>query len=202
MEENNLQNSLKSIAVFCASSDGIDSEIIETSKKLGSFLAKNDIRLIYGGSKRGLMGHVAAGVQENGGKVTGVIPEFLKIKEVVHTNLDELITTQDMHERKLTMHRLSEGFITLPGGFGTFEELFEIITWAQLGLHQKPIGLLNINGFYDDLIGMLRKMVDKGLLKKENFDLLIIAEPIEDLYEKMKFFKPLPTPKWITKNQT
>ena len=202
MEEQKTQNSLKSIAVFCASSDGKDSEIIETSKKLGAFLAKNNIRLVYGGSKLGLMGQVAAGVQENGGAVTGVIPEFLKTKEVVHPNLDELITTKDMHERKLTIHQLSDGFIALPGGFGTFEELFEIITWSQLGLHQKPIGLLNINGFYDDLINMLRKMVDKGLLKKENFDLLIIAETIEELYDKMKFFKPLPTPKWITNSQT
>ena len=202
MEEKKTQNSLKSIAVFCASIDGVDSEIIETSKKLGEFLAKNNIRLVYGGSKLGLMGQVATGVNENGGKATGVIHEFLKTKEVVHTQLDKLITTQDMHERKLTMHKLSDGFIALPGGFGTFEELFEIITWAQLGLHQKPIGLLNINGFYDDLMAMLRKMVKTGLLKKENYDLLIIAETIEELYEKMKFFKPQPTPKWITKSQT
>lgn len=121
---------------------------------------------------------------------------------MVHTDLTELITTKDMHERKLKMHELSDGFIALPGGFGTFEELFEIVTWGQLGLHQNPIGLLNINGFYDDLIAMLKTMVRKGLLRKENFDLLLIGEDIEELLEKMYNFKPMPVPKWMNKDQT
>lgn len=193
---------MKSIAVFCASSEGNDALIIEKAYTLGATLAKKDIRLIYGGSKLGLMGRVAQGVLDNDGEVTGVIPDFLKTKEVVHENLPELITTEDMHERKLKMHELSEGFIALPGGFGTFEELFEIITWAQLGLHQKPIGLLNVNGFYDDLIEMLKNMVRKGLLKKDNFELLLIAEEIEELLEKMHNFKPMPVPKWMRKEQT
>ena len=119
------------------------------------------------------MGKVAQGVLDNHGKVIGVIPEFLKLKEVVHLGLSQLITTSNMHERKLKMHELSNGFITLPGGYGTFEELFEIMTWAQLGLHQKPIGLLNINGFYDDLIKMLDRMVVNGFLKLRNLDFLI-----------------------------
>jgi hypothetical protein len=147
------------------------------------------------------MGQVAAGSLENGGETIGVIPEFLKTKEIVHTGLTQLITTKDMHERKLKMQELSAGFIALPGGFGTFEELFEIITWGQLGLHKSPIGLLNINGFYDDLIAMLKKMVRKGLLKKENFDLLLIGENIEELLEKMHNFKPMPVPKWMNKDQ-
>lgn len=193
---------MRSIAVFCASSEGNDSLIIEKAYTLGATLAKKDIRLVYGGSKLGLMGHVAQGVLDNDGEVTGVIPDFLKTKEVVHENLPELITTEDMHERKLKMHELSEGFIALPGGFGTFEELFEIITWAQLGLHQKPIGLLNVNGFYDDLIAMLKNMVRKGLLKKDNFELLLIGEEIEELLEKMHNFKPMPVPKWMRKEQT
>lgn len=195
-------NQLNSIAVFCASSDGNDARIIEAATELGEILAKRNIKLIYGGSKLGLMGRVAEGALENGGDVTGVIPDFLKTKEVVHNGLPELITTEDMHERKLKMHDLSDGFIALPGGFGTFEELFEIITWGQLGLHQKPIGLLNVNGYYDDLIEMLKNMVRKGLLKKDNFELLLIAENTEELLEKMHNFKPMPVPKWMNKNQT
>ncbi len=198
----NSENNLKSIAVFCASSDGNNHKIIEAAYNLGATLAKRNINLVYGGSKLGLMGRVAAGSLENSGHVIGVIPEFLKTKEVVHDELPELITTKDMHERKLKMHELSDGFIALPGGFGTFEELFEIVTWGQLGLHQNPIGLLNIDGFYDDLIAMLKKMVRTGLLRKENFDLLQIGENIEELLEKMHNFKPLPVPKWISKEQT
>ncbi|WP_373057463.1 TIGR00730 family Rossman fold protein [Zunongwangia sp. H14] len=193
---------MKSIAVFCGSSAGNDKVIFQDSYNLGKILAKRNIKLVYGGSKLGLMGQVAKGALDNGGEVTGVIPGFLKTKEVVHPNLPELITTKDMHERKLKMHDLSEGFIALPGGFGTFEELFEIITWAQLGLHHNPIGLLNSNAYYDELIAMLKTMVRKGLLKKANFDLLIIAEGAEELLDKMANFQPLPVPKWINKEQT
>ncbi|WP_394371788.1 LOG family protein [Salegentibacter tibetensis] len=200
--ENNSENQLESIAVFCASSEGNDEKIYTESYRLGKVLAQKSIKLVFGGSKLGLMGQVAAGTLQNGGEVIGVIPDFLKTKEVVHTDLTELITTKDMHERKLKMHELSDGFIALPGGFGTFEELFEIVTWGQLGLHQNPIGLLNINGFYDDLIEMLKTMVRKGLLRKENFDLLLIAENIEELLEKMHNFKPMPVPKWMNKDQT
>jgi uncharacterized protein (TIGR00730 family) len=196
------KNQLRRIAVFCASSEGNDEKIYTESNRLGKVLAQKNIQLIFGGSKLGLMGQVAAGTLQNGGEVIGVIPDFLKTKEVVHTGLTELITTKDMHERKLKMHELSDGFIALPGGFGTFEELFEIVTWGQLGLHQNPIGLLNINGFYDDLIAMLKTMVRKGLLRKENFDLLLIAENIEELLEKMHNFKPMPVPKWMNKDQT
>ncbi|MDT0687273.1 TIGR00730 family Rossman fold protein [Autumnicola psychrophila] len=193
---------MKSIAVFCGSSDGNDDIILQEAYRLGEVLAKNKIKLIYGGSQLGLMGQVANGVLENGGDVTGVIPDFLQTKEVVHPSLPELVVTKDMHERKLKMHELSEGFIALPGGFGTFEELFEIVTWAQLGLHQNPIGILNSNGYYDDLIAMLKTMVRKGLLKKANLDLLLIAEDIDELLEKMANFKPIPVAKWLNKSQT
>ena len=200
MEEN--YNIIENVAVFCASSDGVDSEIFKMARIVGEVLAKRDIRLIYGGSKLGLMGQVAAGVMENGGFVTGVIPEFLKTKEVVHTELDRLITTKDMHERKLTMNELSDAFITLPGGFGTLEELFEIVTWSQLGLHRKPIGLLNTNGFYDDLLSMLKNMTAKGLLKEENLEILLVADSIEELLKLMHNYKARPVPKWMNKNQT
>lgn len=196
------KNNLTRIAVFCASSEGNDQQIQEESYRLGKVLAQKKITLVFGGSKLGLMGRVAAGVLDNNGRAIGVIPDFLKIKEVVHTGLSELIITEDMHGRKLKMQELSEGFIALPGGFGTFEELFEIITWGQLGLHQNPIGLLNVNGFYDDLIEMLKTMVRKELLKKENLEMLLIAGNIEELLEKMYNFKPLPVPKWLNKEQT
>lgn len=200
--QTNYRNNLKSLAVFCASSDGVDTEIYEEAYSVGSYLAKNDIKLVYGGSKLGLMGQVAKGVLENGGSATGVIPDFLKTKEVVHTGLSELITTENMHERKLKMHDLSEGFIALPGGFGTLEELFEILTWGQLGLHRHPIGILNSNNYYDDLLAMLDKMVAKGLLKKTNMDLVLVASNIEELVDKMRHFEPIEVPKWMNKNQT
>lgn len=198
----NDKNDLTSIAVFCASSDGVDTAIYQQAYAVGAFLAKNRIELIFGGSKLGLMGQVAKGALDNNGKVTGVIPEFLKTKEVAHTGLTNLITTRDMHERKLKMHDLSEGFIALPGGFGTLEELFEIVTWGQLGLHKKPIGILNSEGYYDDLLEMMAKMVEKGLLKEENMNLILVSSNIEDLFKKMQTFKPMPVPKWMNKDQT
>lgn len=195
-------NTLKSIAVFCASSDGEDEEIFHQAYHTGEYLAKNNINLIYGGSKLGLMGQVAKGALENNGKVTGVIPDFLKTKEVVHLGLTKLITTQNMHERKLKMHELSDGFIALPGGFGTLEELFEILTWGQLGLHKHPIGILNSSNYYDDLLKMMDNMVKKGLLRSSNMDLVLVASTIEDLVEKMRNFKPIEVPTWMNKNQT
>jgi len=195
-------NDLKAIAVFCGSSEGNDTIIISEAEILGQTLAREDITLVYGAAKIGIMGRIAQATLNNQGKVIGVIPEFLKLKEVVHLGLNELITTSNMHERKLKMHELSDGFITLPGGFGTFEELFEIITWAQLGLHQKPIGLLNINGFYDDLISMLETMVAKGFLKIDNLELLIVDNDISSLINKMKDYKPQEVPKWLKANRT
>ncbi|MEP6262050.1 MAG: TIGR00730 family Rossman fold protein [Gillisia sp.] len=197
-----VQQTIHSLAVFCASSDGVDKIIYEEAYEVGVFLAHNKIELIYGGSKLGLMGQVSRGVLDNNGSVTGVIPDFLKTKEVVHTGLTNLITTRDMHQRKLKMHDLSDGFIALPGGFGTLEELFEILTWAQLGLHKKPIGILNSNGYYDDLLEMMEKMVRKGLLKEEYMNLVLVSNNIQELFEKMLRFKPMPVPKWMNKDQT
>ena len=193
---------LKSITVFCGSSEGNDNTIISQAIQLGKTLAKQNITLVYGAAKIGIMGKVAQASLKHHGKVIGVIPEFLKFKEVVHLGLHKLITTKNMHDRKLKMHELSDGFIALPGGFGTFEELFEIITWAQLGLHQKPIGLLNSNGFYNDLIHMLETMTAKGFLKFENLGLLIVDDNIDSLLNKMKAFKPKSVPKWLKVERT
>lgn len=195
-------NSLNSICVFCGSSEGNDTRVIAEAFLLGEKLAQQKITLIYGAAKIGIMGKVAQGVMQQKGKVIGVIPEFLKRKEVVHLGLYELITTANMHERKMKMQELSDGFITLPGGFGTLEELFEIITWSQLGLHQKPIGLLNTGGFYNDLLALLENMVRRGFLKMENYELLLVDDDIDKLLEKMRVFRPTQVPKWLKPERT
>ena len=173
-----------SVVVFCGSSEGNDSIVLESAVELGQTLASRNITLIYGVAKIGVMGKVAQGALDTNGKVVGVIPDFLMLKELYHPELTELIVTKNMHERKLKIHELSDGIITLPGGYGTLEELFEMITWAQLGLHQIPIGLLNIIGFYDDLLKMLEKMVVQGFLKQENYDMLLVDETVGGLLQK------------------
>lgn len=195
-------NEINSICVFCGSSEGNDMAIIEAAEKLGKTLATNNITLVYGAAKIGVMGKVAKACLDSKGKVIGIIPDFLKLKEVVHLGITEIITTQNMHERKLKMQELSDGFITLPGGMGTLEELFEILTWLQLGLHSKPIGLLNVNHFYDDLLNLLENMVRKGFLSMKNYELLIVDKNIATLLEKMKNFKDPQIPKWLNVERT
>ena len=192
---------MKSIVVFCGSSKGNDQEIISAAKVLGKVFAKQNIVLVYGGAKIGIMGVMAQSALDNGGTVIGIIPDFLKSKEVFHTGLSQLIITKNMHDRKLKMHELSEGIIALPGGYGTLEELFEMITWSQLGLHQNPIGILNTNGFYDDLLKMLEKMVAQGFLKQENYELLLVDDNVDALLKKMQDYKPMSLPRRIKKDQ-
>ncbi|WP_396596022.1 TIGR00730 family Rossman fold protein [Dokdonia sp. R86516] len=188
---------LASICVYCGSSAGTDPEIINQARLLGATLAKKDKTLVYGAAKIGVMGAVAQGALDANGKVIGVIPAFLQIKEVVHTGLTELIVNETMHERKMKLQELSDGFITLPGGFGTMEELFEVLTWSQLALHKKPVGMLNVNGFYDDLLSALKNMVDKGFLKQENYDILLVDTTIDGLLDQMENFEPMAMPKWL-----
>ncbi len=195
-------NRLKKICVFCGSSDGNDPAITEAAVSLGGEFVKQDIELVYGAAKIGVMGTIAQTILDNQGRVIGIIPGFLKVKEVVHEGLTELHTTKNMHDRKLMMQEVSDGFITMPGGFGTLEELFEVITWQQLGLHEKPIGLLNVNGFYDELIAMLSTMVDRGFLSLENFNLLIVDDSITGLLKKMEAFKAPQKPKWLNPERT
>ncbi|MCF8273141.1 MAG: TIGR00730 family Rossman fold protein [Flavobacteriaceae bacterium] len=192
---------MKSISVFCGSSEGNDDYIISQAYTLGVEFAKKDITLVYGAAKIGIMGQVAKGVIDYHGKTIGVIPEFLKLKEVYHPNLSELIVTENMHQRKVIMYEKSDGFMILPGGFGTMDEFFEITTWGQLGLHSKPIGILNLSGFYDDLLALALTMVKKGFLKQANFDAVVVDTTIEGLLDKMNKYKALPTPKWIKKEQ-
>lgn len=187
---------MKTICVFCASSLGNDPVYAETAFELGKILAENKIDLIYGGAQVGLMGKVAEGCLSQNGKVIGIIPEFLKTKEIAHSNLSELITVKTMHERKAMMHDKSDAFIALPGGFGTMEELFEILTWAQLNLHQKPVGVLNINGYYDALIQLVETMITAGLLNEQYKGMLLISDSIEDLISQMNLYETPSVLKW------
>jgi uncharacterized protein (TIGR00730 family) len=193
---------MKSLTVFCASSPGHDPIYCDTAFTLGQLLATRGITLVYGGAKVGLMGKVADGVLDKKGKAIGVLPHFLGGKEIAHAGLTELIKVGSMHERKTRMNELCEGVIALPGGFGTLEELFEMLTWAQLGLHQKPIGLLNIDGFYDCLLQLLQTMTDKGLLKEENRRMLLVSDNAAELLEQMETYIAPDVPKWITEETT
>lgn len=192
---------MKSITVFCGSSFGSDEMYKEQATLLGQTLAKQNIQLIYGGANVGLMGAVANGALNAGGKAIGVLPHFLQSKEIAHQQLTELILVETMHERKTKMNELCDGVIVLPGGYGTLEEFFEMITWAQLGLHKKPIAVLNIDGFYDDLIQLVQTMVDKGFLKQINRDMLIVNDNIEELLEMMKNYEAPTVGKWISKEE-
>ena len=173
---------MKSLCVFCGSSFGHRELFLETAAELGRRLGKNGIRLIYGGGNVGLMGVVANAALAHGGEVTGVIPQFLKDWEVAHLDVTELIVTQTMHERKALMAERADGFVALPGGFGTLDELFEILTWKQLRLHAKPIVLLNVGGFFDPLITMVDKMVAEGYVSIQNRQLLHVAATLDDVF--------------------
>jgi uncharacterized protein (TIGR00730 family) len=192
---------MKRVTVFCGSSFGTETIYTEQATLLGQTLAKENIELVYGGANVGLMGAVADGVLSSGGKAIGVLPNFLRSKEIAHLGLTELILVESMHERKTKMNDLCDGVIALPGGFGTLEELFEMLTWAQLGLHKKPIAILNINGFYDALIQLTQTMVEKGLLKEVNQKMLLVSDTIDDLLHQMKNYTPPTVGKWIDKEK-
>ena len=190
---------MKRITVFCGSSNGNNDVYVTEATRLGEALAQQSIELVYGGAKVGLMGAVADGCLKKGGRVTGVLPKFLSSKEIAHEGLTELFLVESMHERKTKMNELCDGVIALPGGFGTMEELFEMLTWAQLGLHGKPIALLNVNGFYNPLMAMIQTMVDNGFLKEVNQSMLLVSDTIDDLLDQMKQYKAPVVGKWISK---
>lgn len=190
---------MKRITVFCGSSSGTEEIYTTQATLLGETFAKRNIELVYGGANLGLMGAVADGVLNNGGKAIGVLPNFLRSKEIAHKQLTELILVDTMHERKTKMNDLCDGVIALPGGFGTLDEFFEMLTWAQLGLHKKPIAILNVDGYYDALIAFVQTMTDKGLLKEENQKMLLVSDSIDDLLDKMENYVPPTVGKWINK---
>ena len=192
---------MKRITVFCASSFGTEKIYEEQAIALGITLAEQNIELVYGGANVGLMGAVADGALHASGKVIGVLSNFLRSKEIAHLGLTELILVESMQERKTKMNDLCDGVIALPGGFGTLEELFEMLTWAQLGLHKKPIAILNVNGFYDSLIALLQNMTEKGLLKEVNREMLLVSDNIDDLLDQMKNYVAPTVGKWIDKKK-
>ena len=193
---------MKSITVFCGASGGSDQVYVSQATALGATLAQRNIHVIYGGARIGIMGAVADGALAAGGSVTGVIPKFLRTKEVAHAGLTSLLLVETMHERKMKMHELCDGIIALPGGFGTLEELFEVLTWAQLGLHQKPIAILNVAGYYDHLVNMIQTMVDKGFLKELNQKMLLVSDNIDELLNMMSSYIAPEVEKWVTDETT
>lgn len=192
---------MKSILIYCGANSGNKPVYRQRAEELAVELVKRKIRMIYGGGSVGLMGVLADKFLEKGGDVTGVIPNFLDDLEVGHKAVEDMQKVSSMHERKALMEQLCEGVITLPGGFGSLDETFEILTWAQLGLHQKPIGLLNVNGYYDFLLKQLDVMVEEGFLKSQNRDLLIVSESINELLEKMGNYRPVHHDKWLNREQ-
>ncbi|MDR1594589.1 MAG: TIGR00730 family Rossman fold protein [Prevotellaceae bacterium] len=176
---------MKNVAVFCASSTGLDDIYAGEAKKLGERLANQGLGLVYGGASRGLMNIVADAVLHNGGRVTGVIPHLLADLEITKNECTEIIYTTTMCERKVRMFEIADAVVVLPGGFGTLDELFEALTLSQLKLFDAPIGLLNTDGYYDMLIGLLDNMVAKGFLEKRNKDKLIVSSSVNDLIEKI-----------------
>ncbi|MBL7683901.1 MAG: TIGR00730 family Rossman fold protein [Flavipsychrobacter sp.] len=190
------------IAVFCGSKEGYNETYRETAYGLGAILAERGIGLVYGGGKVGLMGAVADGVLQNGGKVIGVIPDFLQTKEVAHEGVTEMIVTDSMHTRKVKMHELSDGVIVLPGGWGTMDEMFEMLTWGQLGLHKKPIALLNINGFYDSLKVLVNNMIQEGFLEECTAEILMTSDSIEELLSMMEHFEAPTVERLLDKSDT
>jgi uncharacterized protein (TIGR00730 family) len=193
---------VQSLCVFCGSRQGLDPAYTKAARSLGTMLAEANIRLVFGGGHVGLMGVISNAALEAGGDVIGVIPRSLVERELAHAGLTDLRIVGSMHERKALMSDLSEGFITLPGGTGTLEEFFEVLTWAQLGEHEKPCGLLNVAGYYDPLLSVFDHMVHKGFLSQSNRALVLVESEPERLLKRIESYQPPKTAKWIDQSET
>jgi uncharacterized protein (TIGR00730 family) len=181
---------MRSLAVYCGSSPGSDPVYRQSAVALGKALALRQCTLVYGGSHTGLMGAVADAALAAGGRVVGVIPDALVSREVAHQGLSELHVVRTMHERKALMNDLAEGFVALPGGIGTLDEIVEMFTWTQLGIHRKPCAFLNVQGYYDGLLAFLRHAVGQGFLQQRQYDELIVADGVEALLERLAAYRP------------
>lgn len=193
---------MNSTCVFCGASAGHDPAFSQAARTLGRFLAERDITLVYGGGNIGLMGVLADAVLDGGGRVIGVIPKMLVDKELAHHGITDLRIVGSMHERKALMADLADGFIALPGGYGTVEEFSEVLTWGQLGLHAKPLGILNVSGYYDHFLRFLDHAVATRLLRPEHRQLVLEATDVAQLWQRMQDWQALPTPKWIQPDET
>jgi uncharacterized protein (TIGR00730 family) len=188
---------MRSICVFCGSNSGARTEYSEAARSLGRTIARRGLRLVYGGAAVGLMGELADAALAAGGVVTGVIPAMLVEREIAHTGLTETHNVGSMHERKAMMADLSDGFVALPGGAGTLEELFEIWTWGQLGHHRKPVGLLNVMGFFDRLISFLDYQCEERFMRREHREMLIDDDDVARLLDRFERYKAPAVAKWI-----
>lgn len=188
---------MKTVCVYSGSNMGTNPEYRKKAGELGAYIAEKGLSLVYGGSRMGLMGVIADTVLEHGGEVIGVMPKGLFKGEIVHQQLTELIEVSGMHERKAKMSELADGFIAMPGGFGTFEELFEVLCWAQIGIHQKPIGLYNVNGYFKPLMQMLKYSVQEGFSNDSHLQLIHASESPDELIGKMNdYHYPVLEKKW------
>ncbi len=192
---------MKRLCVFCGSNRGEDPAYAAAARALGDALVRRKIGLVTGAGGTGLMGEVIDAVLRGGGEAIGVIPHALVLRELAHAGLTDLRVVTSMHERKALMAELSDGFVALPGGLGTFEELFEIVTWAQLGLHGKPCGVINVRGYFDPLLASLDRAVAEGFLKPLHRGILLVGREPDDLLAQFERFKPAPVEKWITPEQ-
>ena len=191
---------MKSVCVYCGASTGNQPDHARLAARVGRALARRGLELVYGGGKVGLMGIVADAALAAGGRVVGVIPAVLMNKELAHDGATELRQVGSMHERKALMERSADGFIALPGGLGTLDELFEIFTWSQLGLHRKPIGLLNCRGYYDPLLAFLDGAVAAGFVGAAQRDALLIATDVDDLLDRFAGYRPPATRRWLNRD--
>ncbi len=190
VDRHNLSHYMKRVCVFCGSSPGARREYIDAAEQLGKILAERKIGLVYGGGKVGLMGYAANAAVQAGGEVIGVIPKGLVKKEVAFTGLGDLRVVDTMHERKALMAQLSDGFIAMPGGLGTLEEFFEALTWAQLGMHEKPCGFLNVCHYYDNVLGFLDHAVDEQFLDRDHRNMILVDENPDALLDKFAAYRP------------
>ncbi|OXZ49395.1 TIGR00730 family protein [Escherichia coli] len=186
---------MNTVGIFCGSSAGSSPVYLAAARSAGQWLAQNGIHIVYGGGRVGLMGAVADAALAQGGQVTGVIPRALKAREIAHTGLSELHVVDDMHQRKTLMAELSDGFIALPGGAGTAEEIFEQWTWAQLGIHHKPCAFLNVNDFYQPLREMIQQMVSEGFMKPDYADMVFFSDNTRAIADYFHTYTP-PVSKW------
>ncbi|MBK6320177.1 MAG: TIGR00730 family Rossman fold protein [Dehalococcoidia bacterium] len=193
---------MKRVCVFAGSSPGNDPRFLDAARELGAALAQRGVELVYGGANVGLMGAMANAVLEGGGHVTGVIPRHLLDFEVAHTGIPDLRIVESMHDRKALMAELSDAFVALPGGFGTLEETFEVLTWRQLGLHQKPVVILNAGGYFDALVAFLEHMVKRRLLSPENHALLSVETSIEEMFAALEREATEGGGKWLDRDLT
>jgi uncharacterized protein (TIGR00730 family) len=193
---------MNTICVYCGSNPGLLPDYRESARLLGYEMAARGLGLVYGGASIGIMGAIADAVLEKSGRVTGVIPHSLATREVSHGGLDELIVVSSMHERKAKMAELSDGFIALPGGWGTMEELFEMLTWAQLGLHEKPCGLLNVASYYDTLYTFLENAIEQQFVKPEYRPMIMMDDSPTSLLDRFKDYRAPRVKKWISTEQT